>query len=258
MRLKNIVFRLIVPTILFSSLIYLPKMLFHEQSVGIYNYLFDVWGGISFWFTSALSVAQLILIVMMLTGVRNIWTFFLVTAVLFAFGIYLNMQMTGNFPWYWRTALVYTFIITLGGIYHKYEQQIGRFMRYGWIMAVVVYICTVCFAHPIKTMGLGGKCNLFGFMAMLSSTLLLIKLAERLKQQKWLEYIGRNSIVFYFFSGVYPAVVGAVAYKFIPEGHYVVTAIVATMAVLLGVVTTYIINRFMPFLLDFRLLNRQA
>lgn len=259
-KVQSVIFRLVIPTILFSSLIYFPKTLFHADDCGIGHYFFYVWGGISYWFTSALVVAQLMLLLMASFKIKEIWIYAVITAGLFLLGVSANSHITpGNpsayFPWFWKTALVYTFVMTLGGIYHKYEKQVEHFMKYGWVVVLLAYLGIVGCGYPIKVIGVGGKCNLAGFVAMCCSILLVVMLAKRIGQCKWLEYVGKNSIVFYFFSGVYPAAVGAVAGRMVPASHYGVTIVVAITSVLLGGITTYVINRFAPFMLDLRFSN---
>lgn len=65
--IANVIFRLVIPTLVFSTLIYIPKMIFHGNPLSFGQYLHDVWGGTSYWFTSALSVAQILLAVLLLS-----------------------------------------------------------------------------------------------------------------------------------------------------------------------------------------------
>ena len=259
-KVQSVIFRLAIPTILFSSLTYFPKTMFHADDCSIGHYFFHVWGGISYWFTSALVVAQLVLLLVASFKIKDIWSYAVITAGLFLLGTSVNSNIipsdaSAYFPWFWKTALVYTFVMTLGGMYHKYEKQVERFMKYGWGVVILAYLGIVGWGYPIKAIGVGGKCNLAGFVAMCCSVLLVVTLAKRIVQCRWLEYVGRNSIVFYFFSGVYPAAVGAIAARIISDGNYVVTMMVALISVLLGVITTYVVNRFAPSILDLRLLN---
>lgn len=60
--LQNVIFRLVIPTIVFATIMYVPKLLFHDKDISIVQYVYDVFGGISFWFTSSIVVAQIILL----------------------------------------------------------------------------------------------------------------------------------------------------------------------------------------------------
>ncbi len=63
-RLNNILFKLVIPTIFFSSLFFIPKSLFHSRDFSLLIYIHDVWGGNTSWFTSALTVTQIIMILL--------------------------------------------------------------------------------------------------------------------------------------------------------------------------------------------------
>ena len=123
--LQNIVFRLMIPSLFFSAVMFVPKMLFHSAEVSVHAFLLHVLGGISYWFTSALSVAQIVLLsLIMLLKRKDIWSYMWCSVLLFALGWYLNDVRTDTsaeafFPWFWKTGLEYTLIMALGGIYMK-------------------------------------------------------------------------------------------------------------------------------------------
>ncbi len=261
--LINLFYRLLVPTILFSSLIYLPKVLFHSAEVSIGRYFYDVFGGISYWFTSALVVAQIILILLILFRFKKIWMYVLSTFLLFGLGIYLNLNRSTNdatafFPWFYKTGLVYTFIMTLGGIYYLYEKKIETILKYGWLVIFFIYaaiIISTWNTHSIRSIGLGGICNLAGFIAMICSTLFLIRLTKRMKHVHWIEFIGKNSILFYFFSGVMPAACGTLMNHVSVQKNYMLTIVVCILSLTISYFIAMIIERYLPFLTDLRKLK---
>ena len=262
-KIHSVVYRLVIPTILFATLMYLPKMLFHGNDTDFSQYFLYVWGGVSYWFTSALAVAQLILLLLASVNLKGIGGYVVITAALFTLSTSLDVSGTVNdslayFPWFWKTALVYSFIMALGGMYHRCEARIEHLMKFGWIVLLVIFLGIVWCGQPVKALGVGGRCNLAGFVAMCCSILLLVMLAKRIRPCKWLEYVGKNSIVFYFFSGVYPAAVGAAVARMVPDGRYGMTMMVATISILLGAATTYAVNRYAPFMLDLRMLYKKS
>ena len=101
-------------------------------------------------------------------------------------------------------------------------------------------------------MGLGGRCNIKGGILILAGISLIVSLSHIIKENRILSYIGRNSLVFYFLSGVLPAFWGNVAQRFFPEKMYTVTIVVATLSLLLAWVATVVINKYLPFLIDIR------
>ncbi len=260
--LKNTLFRLVIPTIIFSSLIYLPKVMFHGASeFSISKFVFDVFGGISYWFTSALTVAQIVLLTLFLSRRTNIGFYVGVSATLFVLGLWLNSQHPSMapevyFPWFYCTGLEYTFIMVLGGIYMKYEKVMNQFLS-PWILCLlgIAYVMTLLYTYDtglLKFMGVGGLVNIGGFLVVLCGIVLIIELCKVLPPTKWIEYIGRNSIIFYFFSGVMPAMVGKVAGMVFPNRMYVITIIVTICSLLCSYILTLFINRYLPFLIDLR------
>lgn len=240
-------------------------MHFHSESSSWNDYLFTVWGGISFWFTSALAVAELILILLMALSSKNsIWFYAIMTFFISLLGVYLNMNRTSNsvesfFPWYYQTGLVYTFLMVLGGVYRCYEMQIDKILKRGMFILLFIYILLVVYGwnspERLKMFGLNGTCNILGYICLLTGIAILIIVSKRLGSVKWLEYIGRNSIVFYFFSGTYPAIVGYIVTRTFPNSNYTSTIGATIIAVLMAYVASMIINKYLPFTIDLRRLS---
>lgn len=62
-----------MPSILFSSLIYLPEKLLRGQAFEWTGFLVETAGGCTYWLTSALMLAELTLVLLLLTRVKSIW-----------------------------------------------------------------------------------------------------------------------------------------------------------------------------------------
>lgn len=124
--IANVVFRLVIPTLAFSTLIYIPKMIFHGNPLSFGQYLHDVWGGTSYWFTSALSVAQILLAVLLLNQYSHMAFYVVACTLLSLLGIYLRGIFPSPFPWYYQTGMVSTLLMSLGGVYLRYESRINK------------------------------------------------------------------------------------------------------------------------------------
>lgn len=260
----NLFHKIIIPTLIFSTIIYIPKMLFHSNDISIGRYFFDVFGGISFWFTSALPVAQIILLLLSLSKVKNLLFYIVITLALSGLGMYLNAQLTSKtpddfFPWFYKTGMAYTFVMVCGGIYHRYEKQINSFMRYGWIIVSIIYIGIIFLtweSHEIKTMGLSGSCNPMGAIAIISGVTTVIAITKRMKNNiSLLQFIGKNSIIFYFFSGVIPATCGTTVNQMGFKQNYGMTLLIAAISLGISYGITMIIVKYIPFLTDLRKTN---
>ena len=259
----SILYRIVIPTILFSTILYLPKTLFHGENMNVKRMLFNVLGGIGFWFTSALVVAQLSLLLMMKIKRNAIWLYIILSLVLFVIGLYLNLQRTSAdassfFPWFYMTGFEYTLVMGIGGFYWKYEMAIDRYIKYLLPVMLVLYIYLMYDdwnSHEMLFMGLGGFVNFKGILCIICSIALIIALSKKIPYIAFFKFVSRNSIVFYFFSGVFPAAIGTMAKRLLPNSNYGITLIVAMIAVVCGAVTTWIITTYIPFMTDIRKLH---
>ena len=263
--LQNTVFRLMIPSLIFSAVVFVPKMVFHSAEVSAHSFLVNVLGGVSYWFTSALLIAQTALLTLiMLLRRKDIWSYVLCSVLLFTLGWYLNyirtdMGAEAFFPWFWKTGIEYTLLMTLGGVYMNYESRIHALSWYILPVAAVVYVAAMVMSlngavYPV--VGLGGRCNAKGGLLIWAGVSLIVAVCHKVKGNLIMSFIGRNSIVFYFFSGVFPAFVGMVARRYIPDCHYAVTITVASLSLTLAWLAAVIIERYLPFIIDIRKLKR--
>ncbi len=248
--LVNLLYRLVIPTIIFSSFLYLPKMLFHENSISIYQYFHDVFGGVSYWFTSALAVAQIIImIVLFLSNRVGIFSILAISAVLWCLGWYLFGIDTDPFPWNYKKGMIATLFMAVGGLYQKYESEIDKAIGlYGYVAVSVIYIIIMLIYGIRDSILINGIISILGIA-------FITGLCKLLPPVNILGFIGKNSIILYFFSGVMPAMTGLLFKCIIPEARYIVTLLVMALSVTLGLVCVLIINKYMPFLIDLRKLS---
>ncbi len=199
----NCLFKVAIPTIIFSILIYLPKIIFHGNSFNLSTFVFDVIGGTSFWFTSALFVAQLVLLTLFLSRRKNILFYISITAIIFlllqVLCDYTHKPAADYTPWFWRTGLNYSLFMTLGGLYVTYENKLSKYLLWPAIIIGIIGYYLIYTGYNIACLGLSGRCNLIGFLTSIATTLVLIKIAKRIKTNNVINFIGKNSILFYFF-----------------------------------------------------------
>ena len=258
--LQNLIFRLIIPTIFFSSIIYLPKLLFHDRSVTLMQYCYDVFGGISFWFTSTLTISQIVLLSLLFLRKKTILPYFICSIALFFISIYLSDIDNMPFPWYYKSGIGATFFLALGGLYQQHEQKIDR--RIGKLCGLaLIAIYLFCMVYTIKNDScqyamMSMKYNIQGLLISILGITVIVLICKQLPQLKVLEYIGKNSIVFYFFSGALPASIGLFFQRLFPDKLYIVTLTVALLSICAGYFMTYIVVNFFPWLTDLRKLKK--
>ena len=256
--LNNLFFRLILPTIIFASILYIPKILFHKGDVSVGKYFYDVWGGISFWFTSALLVSQFVLLTLFLSKNRNIWFYLLISVGLFVFAYWLSRVDITPFPWYYKSGLAAILFLTLGGIYYKYESVIDKFIGLcGYIIIFVIYWLAMIWdfnSHSMRFGLLSVDINLLGFVVVLLGIVMLVGVCKTLDSIKMINYIGENSIVFYFLSGVVPATISTI-FKCFVAINYIYVLLIALLSIMVSCGLCFLINRYFKFLLDLRFLK---
>lgn len=259
--LQNIIYRLMIPTLIFSAIMFLPKMMFHGTEINISTFLIHVFGGIHYWFTSALLVAQVVLLTMIRIMKRDdIWSYFYCSVLLFACGWYLNNIRTDSsveafFPWFWKTGIENTLIMACGGLYMQYEKRINSAGYSLFILSVLIYgilAYKMIDGTTIPMMGRDGRCNIMGGLIIAAGITLITTVCHKIKDNRILSFIGRNSIIFYFFSGAFPAFIGMVAQRFFPEQIYAITIFVAFLSIVLAWFAAMVINKYFPCLIDLR------
>lgn len=257
---SSIFFRLVVPTILFSTLIYIPKILFHSLDVSWSQYLFDVFGGVSYWFTSALIVSQVILNTLMLCRIRSLFFYFCVSVLLFGGALLLRNYDVGQFPWYYKSGMAVTFFMVLGGIYGKYEGRIDKTLgKVGTAVIIITYSLVTLLVmgkYDVRCAMLSVNVNALGFAVSLLGIAFVVCVSKMLPSIRLLNYIGKHSIVFYFLSGVIPAAFGAVVMHVSHSPSYWMILLVCILSLCVATVATLFIDRYLPFLLDVRNFKR--
>lgn len=256
----NILFRIVIPTILFSAMLYLPKMFFHQTQVSIFGSIAYILGGVSYWFTAALAISEFIMMALMMIRPNSKWFYLTITILLFTIGLFLNFKRTSNdpiafLPWFYQTGLEYSLMMAIGGLYFCYELEIDYLIRKTIVLVLIIYAIILYDDWGIgdlKMIGLGGICNVKGCICALFGIILVVALAKQFHPSRWIKFISRNSIIFYFFSGMYPAAIGVIAKQIFPHTNCIVTLLVFAMSFACGAMTTILIGNYMPYLTDLR------
>ena len=232
-------------------------MLFHESESSMYKYFYDVFGGVSFWFTSSLLVSEIILLTLFLTKIRSVWFYFVVSVFLFCFAYWLSRFDLTPFPWYYKSGIAATLFLTIGGIYQRYEADIDKFIsRVGYVLIVIFYWLFIIWDFDKYSMNFGlmsVNINSLGFIESILGIIMIVGLCKKIKNVSFINHIGKNSIVFYFLSGVVPATISTIIMRFV-EINYLSVIMIVVLSLVLGSCINYVINKYFKFLLDLRCL----
>lgn len=257
----NILYKLIIPSILFSAIEFLPSCYIQGRGIKIGYALFKTIGGGTYWFTSALVVAELILLLLFLTRKRSIWFYASICFVLGAVGLLIvRLSIVQNGVWAWRQGLICMIFLAMGGLYWRYEEKIDRMMRW-WIalLLLIVYVIMVIkfegFNNPlISTL----RIQPLGFVTSAIACLLLVWFCKKLPKITPLTFIGQNSLGFYFMSGALPISFSLVARKAGATSSVWVLFAVWIACLCMAYIAVKLINRWMPWLWDLRVINHYS
>ena len=228
------------------------------------GFLIETIGGCTYWFTSALVLAELILVLLLLTRVKKIG-FYVGIGILAAFLGYISFESgvrwtdNSNFPWFWKSSLAAVFYLTLGGLYWKYEASIDKKLglKNWWIIALlsIVYICYCLFDFSMYKGGLDIIPITVGSAALsIIGIIVMISICKKVSTTKFVDYWGRNTIGLYFMCGAIPNTMAILLGKFMTVGVPMLI-ICWGLSFIISLAVVYLLNRFVPFVFDLRKLK---
>ena len=258
----NVLYKLMLPTIVFSIIEYLPKKLLRAEPIELHTILSNTIGGGTYWFTSALLVAEFVILLLLLTRKSSIW-FYLCFCLSVAFlGWYLirvdfHLFGFGRDPWAYRRGFLATAFLASGGLYWKYESLFERYKKYLFPLTAIIYILVFTFGVSsfrvlISTMDI----NLIGGIASAVGCVLLVYVCKRLPINRYLSFVGQYSLCFYFLSGALPMIMSSLFRRFVPGEHIWGLMIVFALCISIAYGITWFMNKYMSFLFDFRKLKK--
>lgn len=261
---SNIIYKLAIPTVLFSFINFFPKKILRGQAINISDLFFDTLGGCSIWFTAALAIAEIIIFVILLSRVsKKVMAILLV--IICVIGSFLLSSdfaiVNKTFPWYYKSGLTACGLLAFGGILSQFPEFMNRITQIDkrYILAVsltVVYFLLCYYCHDqLKTALDWQGLNILGFVASAIGTLAMICWCSYLPFSKFINFIGKHSIGFYFFCGSVVNVIASIGVKFL--GHNTVAVIVvALISFLISIVLVWFLNKYLPWVYDLRKLRK--
>lgn len=249
--------KLIWPALLFPSIIWIPKALAHGSGLDLHAFALDVFGGTATWFVSSIIIGQIALLLLLLVFKR--YTLVLISSfILFLSALYLNKLNPTPFPWYYKSGMIGTFFLTLGGGLYKYRNSVPtswlqskKLLLISFIACIITHIYTYNSGMYISIRLVNYDNIPLGLFSNLIGIIFMLQLCHYIPNIKWVQYFGKNSIVFYFMAGGIPLIMGLVTRHIFPTGGYLTTLIETAVCIALVFPITYIINRYFSWMLDF-------
>lgn len=263
--LYNILYRLCIPSILFSFINFLPSYILRGYNFDLITLGYKTLGGCTFWFTSALIVSELMLLLLLLTRKKNIWFYFICSALIFSIGRYIVVNKLSlfssypSFPWQYKHGMYAIIFLALGGVYWKFENIVNKLMNKYVLFLMTIFYAVVLWRFPSYCRVLVSMLdvNLLGIGLSLLSTIILIEICKLLPEFKFMNYVGQNTIGLYFMSGALPIVFSMFIHRFAPTENILGLIVVLCGSLCVGIVMVYFINKYIPWLFDLRLLIKR-
>lgn len=250
-KLLSILRGIIMPYFIFTTAMSLPKALVHGY--GWREAMVNILTGQASWFVAALAVAELLFSIILVISRGKKWI--LCLAAIFSYlGCVVLSNIYEHTFWQIGNALMAIPMLCIGYIYHEKEQYFCYFNRprYSlWLFILVVLLKTIelylginLLIYPIHVSNfvwLAGDATLV--------TVFLVTIFQQLPRNKWIEWTGSHTIVYYFLCGGIPMGVGVLLEKlnFGYQGAYYRVIVAFLLVYLIATITTWIIYKYIPF-----------
>lgn len=257
----NILNRIAVPTIIFSTLFYLPKSLYANEPLGINSFLLQTIGGGTYWFTSALFVGELIVYLLLLSRKKDLWFYLAIGVFVSAISIYLCARYDAlnqsRQPWSFMSGLLSIGLLSFGGLYKKYEHFFDKVSSKHLLLVIVILVfCLPVYYFPqfYKFSLASHNVNILGYLWCVPLSFVFFSVCKLLPRSGLLSFLGKNSLCLYLLSGVSPRISSALVLRF-HLNHALSLSLIMVVAIIISCVAIQIINKMFPFLLDIRKIN---
>lgn len=212
------------------------------------------------WFTSALAVSQILIGLLLVARCHRTITYIIYGILLTVVANYLTGSGCDINYYYFRSGMIATLFLAIGGLYFRYENKITDILQNRKFAIInILFFVLYCFltinTDGVKSSVNSGSVNFLGVLSATYISINIIWLVKKMPDIPLLSYIGKNSILFYFFSGAIPNVIAIIASRFL--GLTGANCLFATfvLSIIIAYIVVYIIVSYFPWLVDIRKLK---
>lgn len=261
--LTNIICRIAIPTVIFSMINYFPKKILRGQEIDTWTFLHDTLLGGSLWFTCALTVAELLFLLLLLSRVRHV-LFYFAAAMFIAFVGY-SMEQGGvtingsqAVPWNYQKGMMVMIYMAAGAVFSKVEHRLDHVFRGArWLLLLLLHVLLTCYYTTALPSGCS-KGFFEAFAVNIIGVLTITYISKRTRPLKLADWIGRNTIGLYFLSGAVPNVLAIAYTRMFGTVDTWAWLLLSVFSFALAVCIVWGMKRYTPFLFDIRTRRNSA
>lgn len=260
--LKSIIFKLAIPSLIFSCIVFFPKFYLRGMELDTTQFLIHTVLGRTTWFTCALTVAELLLLFSFFTRIKNL-LFYFIYGVLLCIGSYFLFKndtlILGDpyIPWQYKSAMSAVLFLVAGGIYWKFEGFIDHIFDRWYLVFVIALYTVLAFVIKDNTAVNLGYLTPKAILLDIIGVYVFIRICKLISVNQFFSYWGSHSIGLYFFCGAIPNVIAIIAGRYMDVSLYL-TVIIFIISLTVAMTVVYLLNRYTPFLFDVRLLKKHS
>lgn len=257
-KLTSIGHSLLLPYLLFTAVLALPKAFVHGWSIDLKSVLLPILTGRASWFIATLIVSETVFSLFLWITRGKVIPLFLLSFCALVGSVLLTKQST-DYAWCINNALQAVLFLSIGWFYQCRKEVFNRingplFTSFLFIFLIVIKGYATCKGVHTMIYPMSIDSYFLFFLDMLTSIFLLVNVCKQLPRCKLVEWIGAHSIVYYFVCGGVPLCLSLALDKVGLDYHgayysvliaYALVCIVAS-----GIVA--IVYRYLPFMLGKR------
>lgn len=250
-KLKQIGRGIVIPYLIFTSVLMTLKV--SLQGWPVEKAVTEILLGWASWFVVALGVAQLIFVVI-LHFTKSPGKIFLCSVLSITIGYAIMRVHPANLPYCINNALFVVFFFGLGLIYRLYEYKLESWIsrKTFFLIAVPYFLLTFIDNRTIGTYGYIGLNQYNNFCLYLVYAVvgifMMLCFCKSFPTSKTLNYIGRNSLIFYYLNGAVLTFIAIVVRRVGVEAIYPVILLCALSACGIIIPVSMFINKHLPIM----------
>lgn len=248
-KLRSIFRHIVIPYLFFTTIISVPKALVHGRQIDIAEIALNILNGEASWFVSSLILSEcyFMLIHWASKGKLPLLSFFSIMP----FALYMTFPGIKEYsiP---CVSTISTVFIFIGYIYRRTEIKVQSCLKILLPLSVVLLAIMKTYEIYNDSKMIFYWMDVDNYMLFFADTIcfsyILINICCKIGRNRYIEWIGKRSLVYYFLCGGVPLIISK-ALPAYTEGTYLMVIMAFLLSVAASTVITFFIYKYLPFIL---------